>query len=86
MVCAVLVVTVAAKLHVQDHALHLVLERVLEAALAVAPDHVPEVATTHAPVIVMVVVVVVLGTVVDAPEIVDLVVMTAVVEHAMVVV
>lgn len=84
-VCAVLVVTVTAKLHVQDHALHLVLERVLEAALAVAADHVPEVATTHAPVIVIVVVVVVVVTVVDAPEIADLVVMVAVVERVMVV-
>ena len=74
-VFAVPVATMAAKLHVPGHALQLVLET--------AVDRVPEVVIIHAPVIALVVVVDVAVVVVDALEIVDLVVMVVVVECAL---
>lgn len=73
-VFAVLVATMAAKLHVPGHALQLVLDRALEIALTVVVDRVPEVVITHAPVLAQVAVADVTAVVGDVLETVDLVV------------
>ena len=66
-----LVATVAAKLHVLDHAFQLVLERVLEVAVEVAADRAPEVVIIHVQAVAQAVVVDATVVVADAPETVD---------------